>query len=415
MIQPYRKIENRLYCGKLILIIAPAIFILSALLSACSISGALGPIAITASPESTIYFENPSEKSITLSTDNESVDIHYTTDGSEPDNSSAKYIDPINITDTTVIKAKAYSKGKSVSETASFTYIFYTMETVPEYNNPDTADYSIHFPYLGNTNSASIDPNVYLSPYKIGRYEIPKLLYDTVHTWAQNHGYGIGEGEADDNTALPARSISWYDATKWCNAFTQYYNSKKGTNLEPVYYTNSDHTAIYKTGTSSSSDTENFTYEHLKWDADGFRLPTEPEYEYAARRTETDNGGEALIDPNYYSGYDGNPDAVTQYAWIEDNTSGEPMTVGAKSANYLGLYDMTGNVAEWCWRIFSETTDNSQKLENPRSTSDEYRPYRGGSYKSSSSDATVTTTASNLPPDYPYNHIGFRVVRRVMP
>jgi len=174
--------------------------------------------------------------------------------------------------------------------------------------------------------------------FQIGKYEVTWGEWKTVRDWAVANGYtdlaNIGQGSADNH---PVGSVSWYDAVKWCNAKSEMEG------LTPVYQTGG---ATYRTG--QSAPTVNSV-------ANGYRLPLEKEWEWAAR------GG--LSSKGYT--YSGSNDA-NAVAWHPGNSSGGTKAIGTKSGNELGIYDMSGNVWEWCWDIFGT-----------------YRRIRGGGWLSS--------------------------------
>ena len=127
-----------------------------------------------------------------------------------------------------------------------------------------------------------------------------------------------------------------------------------------------------------------------------FRLPTEAEWEYAAR------GG---VKESHFV-YSGNND-VSKVAWYKNNSGGKTHRVGSKKANILGLYDMSGNVQEWCIDRYGEFS--SEKQNNPQGpSSGNNRVQRGGSWLNSSKYCTVTYR-NNCSPDSYHSNLGFRL------
>jgi len=176
---------------------------------------------------------------------------------------------------------------------------------------------------------------------------------------------------------LPVENVSWYDAVKFCNKLSEQ------DGYAPVYTIN---------GTQVTCD---FT-------KNGYRLPTEAEWEYAARGGDQSRG-------YTYAG----SDSVGTVAWYWDNSGKKTHPVGTKQPNELGLYDMSGNVWEWCWDRYDGNYYAQSPSKNPKGpSSGASRVRRGGSWNH---DAEGIRSASRLnnPPSNSSYYIGFRLSRTV--
>lgn len=160
---------------------------------------------------------------------------------------------------------------------------------------------------------------------------------------------------------LPVEQVSWWDAVQFCNAFSELEG------LKPAYIVNPE-------------------AEKVVWDATagGYRLPTEAEWEFSCRA-----GTEG---PRY--------GALDDIAWYRKNSQGQSHTVGQKRPNPFGLFDMLGNVWEWCWDIYDAEAYKS------------YRVLRGGGWADEHWSCRASVRRRSHP-TFRIEDVGFRVVRSV--
>lgn len=214
---------------------------------------------------------------------------------------------------------------------------------------------------------------VNVSPFYMDKYEVTVALWNIVHDWAGAHDYDLNGGSGR-GTNFPVQMLTWYDAIKWCNARSEMEG------LPVCYYTDSFQTNVYRAGMIDLSNA------CVNWRSGGYRLPTEAEYEKAAR------GG--MISQRYPWGnsingsqanYSGNGGPYSGQSSPVDYYNGNQMPSGTNMANGYGLYDMAGNVWQWCWDWYdaswygkpgSTTTD----CHGPDSYSSYTRVMRDGSY-----------------------------------
>ena len=188
----------------------------------------------------------------------------------------------------------------------------------------------------------------------------------------------------------PVECVSWYDAIVFCNKLSMM--DKK----TPVYSVN------------GKTDPETWNYEPCYGDcisgtitmnmkANGYRLPTEAEWEFAAWGGNKRNG-------YIFSGSDN----LGTVAWYYDNSGDQTHDVATKAPNELGIYDMSGNVFEWCWDMYGSYTSNPQI--NPVCASTDIHVFRGGSWNNNAGKCRIDCRDGNHP-SFRYDSYGFRLVR----
>lgn len=312
--------------------------------------------------------------------------IHYTTNGADPTIFSRIYSSPIDVNRDTTIKAMAIRSNWTPSDIAKAEYKIDYPEIKDMVPIPAGSFMMGDARNMGSPNARPAH-NVNLSGFYIGKYQVTQKQWEQV--MGSNPSGFLGEDR-------PVDSVSWYYALIYCN------RRSIAEDLTPVY------TISNSTDPDDWGEPPYMGYDRdwdnprVNFDADGYRLPTEAEWEYAARA--------ATNTPDYtYSGSD-NVDLV---AWHNGNSDGTSHPVGRKDPNGLNIYGMSGNVWEWCHDWYDEDYYENSPENNPTGPdSGSFRVIRGGSWSHSAEMCRVFHRMNG----FPYranNFMGLRVVRSI--
>jgi formylglycine-generating enzyme len=286
--------------------------------------------------------------------------------------------------------------------------MFYRVSGFAAVTNPPPADMALVSPgtftmgdALDGQSDATPTVNVYLSGFYMDTNLVDYSQWMSVYSYATNQGYSFSNVGAGKATNQPVQEVDWFDTVKWSNARSQQ------AGLTPVYYTDAGLTQVYTNGEVTP---------YANWTANGYRLPTEAEWEKAARGglsgqrfpwgdTISESQANYQGDTNDYS-YDLGPNGYN--AAFAKGAIPYTSPVGSFMPNGYGLYDMAGNVDEWCWDWFQTPYAGGSNPTGP--TSGTLRVFRGGDWLDDASFARCATRDNSSPSSH-FFFVGFRCVK----
>jgi formylglycine-generating enzyme required for sulfatase activity len=252
-----------------------------------------------------------------------------------------------------------------------------------------------------------------ISSFKMGKYEVTYELWYIVLHWAilpghdykfQNAGQEGRNGAAwapTDAKHQPVVWINWRDVIVWCNAYSELQG------LIPCYTYQG--VVIKDSRNANASACDNAV---CNWENNGYRLPTEGEWQYSASYID----GSSWTPYNYASGDNAacNTSAnIGDYCWYITNSGMNTHDVGGKTANALGIYDMSGNVSEWCWDWIG-LHPGFLTVDYRGATSGSTRAIRGGCYYAYANEVALEIGGRSYdrPPYSTVISIGFRLAMK---
>ncbi len=249
---------------------------------------------------------------------------------------------------------------------------------------PDMVDVEGGEFYMGNINSGEADESpehkITLSDFSVAKKEV---TFDEYDLFCKNTSYPLPDDGGFGRGQHPVMNVSWMGAVLYCNWLSKKHRFDKYYLIE-----------------SDSSGTVQFKGINTEGEGNGYRLPTEAEWEYMAT-------GGAESEGYAYAG----SNVLQEVAWYAETTDARPHEVGTAKANELGIFDLNGNAWEWCYDYYGNNYYGKSPEENPTGPEEgDSRVYRGGSFNSAESFCR-TTRRFNFAQNIHKGSVGFRLIK----
>jgi formylglycine-generating enzyme required for sulfatase activity len=252
--------------------------------------------------------------------------------------------------------------------------------------------------------STATNITIITNGYWMGETEVTQKLFLEV-MGVNPSSFTSGAEVGEDQNKRPVEQVTWYEAIAFCNKLSIVDGKEMVYSVSGINWASLAYSAI-----PTSYDT---TWNAATMDTgkNGYRLPTEMEWMWAAMGADTVNPGQ-LNTTGYDKAFAGSSESnsVGGYAWYSGNSGSKTHEVGKKAANELGLYDMSGNVFEWCWDWYGNYPSGNQ-TNNAGTASSPNRVIRGGRWSDNAPLCTVAYRNVNNP-NGKLNSIGLRVMCR---